>query len=1110
MKMKQAQIIFTILAIAISKRKVSTITSIDSQAKNDFSLPTNENVEQDVSRSYVQKFSQSWNFFAKANDISKRERLKKALSDALQSMEYKKRNDIAVNINSESVSRIKNAAKLLKEFREMYSLSDKVKKTLQDYSKARKDLKLIANFKASDLILKRFLDLHSHKDNKRTNIPSANIIGLRSPKYLTKTDTISLKAVPLDKNGNIGLEFSSIDTRSSSMKRAIEAFRAAKIILNYETTIRSHINSNPFHNKTSINNLETDSDLEFTKSSNKRSEFPDLLKSKNSTNATNDINYIKDTTLSTKSNNETSNETSSNKTLNNETKDTEVNNRTANEMVGTPDNSGTVNQTVDTTNSSGAAIETIGTTNNSEATNETVDTTNNSEAAKESTDTTNNSEAANEILDTEGMSRTTKDRSNHNSRTNNTNDLSKKIKPFVELLKKIGVKNFLKKMKTMGLNTQDSVNTRDNTRDKINTANKIRVEEPNRNITLAKPIESNNPEDETLKENSKEIIEQIKHDDDLIKKEKMTVERLKEAKIARQKYEIAKHELAKKVKELYDLANDFEKEETQDQFLEVKKSSTSVPFAKNQKSEQQTKYDEFKSVSIKRSDSHPGIALAGILHKEPSILNTEGSDSINKGLTMGMIDKTAHQVKLDEVKTVADGHMTTKINGAEDSHKDSNSEETFKQIAQAINVGISKISKDDIKGKSLLKIANLPATTDAKQNKNIVLMVTNSTNKDSISNGHTTENIDEFLTKALTDIISNSSAQGKDYMIKDKGLESSKQNEENRKIVEKAMKAHAANPHVELPLLKKNGDTIIPNKDAKLEDQKDREKVKQLIFPTSIFNNSPKNNSAQNDGLANYAEENLSKLVAEDPNNKALLDKASHMEEQVAAAQERLFSTLADSSDKDNSVPATGSSVLTPNLVKTNSHSTSDEIFPQALTSPGFTETENTEHSHNFLNSNNEQSLRYLNNDREGDPYSSIKEENLPYEVPLTRHTSQVDEAPEEDDDDDEEDHYRVSRRRHHHHYMPEPDEDDDGNEDDEYDDDELPYEDKRKRTLLNKQMLSTKNKTISGIHNFILSPKILSHDKSNEFLEDESKKSIILGGKINTQMNQTRKSAKN
>nr|XP_047136161.1 uncharacterized protein PF3D7_1120600 isoform X3 [Hydra vulgaris] len=1023
--MKQAQIIFTILAIAISQRKVSTITPIESQAKNDLSLPTNDNVEQDVSRSYVQKFSQSWNYFAKANDISKRERLKKALSDALQSMEYKKRNDIAVNINSESVSRIKNAAKLLKEFREMYSLSDKVKKTLQEYSKARKDLRLITNFKASDLILKRFLDLHSHKDNKRTNIPSANILGLHSPKYLTKTDTVSLKAVPLDKNGNIGLEFSSIDTRSSSMKRAIEAFRAAKIILNYETTIRSRINSNPFHNKTSINNLEMDADVEFTKSSNKRSEFPDLLKSKNSTNATNDINYIKDTTLATKSNNETSNETSSNKTLNNETKDTEVNIGTANKMMGIPDINGTANQTVNTTSSSKAANETVDKTNNSEAAKESTDITNNSEAAKESTDTTNDSEAANEALDTEGISRTTKDQNNHNSHTNKTNDLSKKIKPFVELLKKIGVKNFLKKMKTMGLNTQDSVNTHDNTRDKINTANKIRAEVPNRNITLAEPIESNNPDDESLKENSKETIEQINHDEDLIKKEKMTVERLKEAKIARQKYEIAKHELAKKVKELYDLANDFEKEETQDQFLEVKKSSTSVPFAKNQNSEQQTKYDEFKSVSIKRSDSHPGIALAGILHKEPSILNTEkGSDSVNKGLTMGMIDKTAHQVKLDEVKTFADGHMTTKINGVEDSHKDSNSEETFKQIAQAINVGISKISKDDVKGKSLLKIANLPATTDAKQNKNIVLMVTNSTNKDSISNGHTTENIDEFLTKALTDIISNSSAQGKDYMIKDKSLESSKQNEENRKIVEKAMKVHAANPHVELPLLKKNGDTIIPNKDAKLENQKDREKVKQLIFPTSIFNNSPKNNSAQNEGLANYAEENLSKLVAEDPNNKALLDKASHMEEQVAAAQERLFSTLSDSSDKnDNSVPASGSSVLTPNLVKTNSHSTSDEIFPQALTSPGFTETENTEHGHTFSNSNNEQSLRYLNNDREGDPYSSIKEENLPYEVPLTRHTSQEDEAPEEDDDDDEEDHYRVSRRRHHHHYMPEPDE---------------------------------------------------------------------------------------
>ena len=348
-------------------------------------------------------------------------------------------------------------------------------------------------------------------------------------------------------------------------------------------------------------------------------------------------------------------------------------------------------------------------------------------------------------------------------------------------------------------------------------------------------------------------------------------------------------------------------------------------------------------------------------------------------------------------------HLDVKINNSGDTNqnKDGSPEETFKHIVQAIDRDINEISKDDLKAKSLLAAASSRTPIMAKPNKNVVLMVTNSSNKDSSSNEHITENIDEFLTKALTDIISNnSSAQGKDFLAKSKEVEPSKQNEKNRKIVEKAMKAHAANPYVELPLLKKNGDAIIPNKDAQTVNKKEGEKSNRVIFSNSIFNNPlqvKETKSAQSLSSTNFAEENLLKLVEDDPNNKALLEKASHMEEQVAAAQERLFSTLDNPSTKVTPLSIDSS----PQLLKEDAPSTSDEIYPQSSTLPDLSEAKNTlhltsSHSHAFFKSNNEQPKNYLKTDR-GDPYSSIKEQELPpYETSLRSHPVTDEDTPEE------------------------------------------------------------------------------------------------------------------
>ena len=84
---------------------------------------------------------------------------------------------------------------------------------------------------------------------------------------------------------------------------------------------------------------------------------------------------------------------------------------------------------------------------------------------------------------------------------------------------------------------------------------------------------------------------------------------------------------------------------------------------------------------------------------------------------------------------------------------------------------------------------------------------------------------------------------------------------------------------------------------------------------------------------------------------------------------------------------------------------------------------------------------------------------------------------------------------------------DDDRNEDDEYDDDDPRYEDKRKRTLLTRQIPASTNRTLPTINtnnffsslNFVSSPSEAVHfpeDNLEDALQDEAKKSVIFGSK--------------
>ena len=142
-----------------------------STRKDEADLYTNKNT-------YLKRFAQSWKFYAKANDIAKREKLRKALLDALKSMNSKKKTKMT-SLSQDSVKRIRHAAHMLKEFKRMYTLSNDVLSTWKDYNSARKSLIDIGKTKEGGDILKKYVILReqvSEHIKKRSEIPRPTIV----------------------------------------------------------------------------------------------------------------------------------------------------------------------------------------------------------------------------------------------------------------------------------------------------------------------------------------------------------------------------------------------------------------------------------------------------------------------------------------------------------------------------------------------------------------------------------------------------------------------------------------------------------------------------------------------------------------------------------------------------------------------------------------------------------------------------------------------------------------------------------------------------------------------------------------------------------------------
>ena len=463
-------------------------------------------------------------------------------------------------------------------------------------------------------------------------------------------------------------------------------------------------------------------------------------------------------------------------------------------------------------------------------------------------------------------------------------------------------------------------------------------------MTAVKPKIKNNE----AKHDQNEHVEQIMAGEDdraVWKKQQDTLQSLREAKAARVKYEIAKHELAEKVKQLYVLANDYEKQETNDQILEVK-NFISIADPENENTGPNEKRDE---------ESHPGVALSGITnHNVDNVKFITDEDGTHKGFTMGAIDKSEHQVELKEsqqmerIKKVYDlglpssvklddidkspSNEKTKVDSPEIKIRGASNkqEETLKVIAQAIQEDVQEITSNERKKKLLTSSISANA-------KSIVNVTTDRRDKQKKKEGAPSDKLDEYLSKALAEIMGNDNATMNNK--KDEKDDKSDKSDHNKKIVEKAMRNHAVNPDLPLPLVNTKGEKMILNK--AVHDNKTTEKseetektgsgksgdVKTEKSGESKIDKSDENKTDKSSEIKTEKKgENLNDIIAHvtdrdkpqtsldlhDPVNKVLLDKASHMEEQVAAAQDKLYQANLSDNPLTRATGTTSPSVPTP------------------------------------------------------------------------------------------------------------------------------------------------------------------------------------------------------
>jgi len=239
--------------------------------------------------------------------------------------------------------------------------------------------------------------------------------------------------------------------------------------------------------------------------------------------------------------------------------------------------------------------------------------------------------------------------------------------------------------------------------------------------------------------------------------------------------------------------------------------------------------------------------------------------------------------------------------------KSKSQEETLKVIAQAIQEDMEEITKNEQK-KKILKSALTPdkpvkpvklVVTKTKESKPKVEKQEKSKNTTKESSktqnskkkglGAGSDKIDEYLTKALAEFMGNDTLPSP--LDHEKETEQKEDlAEKNRRIVENAMRQHAKNPNLPLPLVKTKGDAMELNK------------INETKVNNTFLASNSSSGKVSNDIFSKVSDQDKSTAIELDPSDKVLLDKATHMEEQIALAQDKLYA--ADNSPIVDPPPA--------------------------------------------------------------------------------------------------------------------------------------------------------------------------------------------------------------
>ena len=686
---------------------------------------------------YLKRFAQSWKFYAKANDIAKREKLRKALLDALRSMNNKKKTTMT-SLTHDSVSRIQHAAKMLKEFKRMYKLSNDVLSTWKDYSSARRSLLDIGKTKEGNDILKKYVVLREEVSNhiKRSEIARPSIVDDQDIDENIAKDNIARHGQELNLGNVIVQRAMTPGTlqiiRTTTKHRNTEAQKRMDLLSDAKDAARTAYGKA----KEAINALKER--LKGIASTKKEKED---VEQKNRTNETNDKGTNKKSILA--ENNEVKGESLGHVNTamalagmikKAEKADLERLNQGTNVGVkqnngeGTAQSNGQLSAANSPQINKGSVETKIVDEGNEKANNNSfhqilngaqngvktetqkydkkvgpttsISSLMDSLAGEEEPTNSPTSGAKNASVPVNGITTTDGEGVANAKPLNASPGVSKETeKTNIQGAEASGLNqsnpilnNATNTTNHVSNNTISTVAAQDIKATKVvlmssHTAEQKLVqvvhtpltsEKANETSSVQNNIASNKTKTDAISGSKRFRLNELKIQERVVKtidRQLETLKRLQEAKRARKRYDTAKHELQVKIKKLYDMAVSFEKP------------------INNALMSTKTNIDPNPS-----KDDHPGAALAGISDKPATAVQTPSDDSEHHGFTLGAMDNKAmgkaHIVDLNkESDNLVNKVYQIEMGGtnAESSKKSENGDQALKSLTEAIKNDLKKI-----------------------------------------------------------------------------------------------------------------------------------------------------------------------------------------------------------------------------------------------------------------------------------------------------------------------------------------------------------------------------------------------------------------------------------